>query len=305
MVDSLGIIGMGWVGSSVAISILQRGLCRRLLLNDVRPGIAEGEAMDLNHGSSFFPTASVAAVSIKEMRSCSAIVITAGRNGGPDESRLDLLNTNIGIARQIAQELEGFRGMLIIVANPVDILTYYYQQFSGLPPHQVIGTGTMLDTSRLRELVGRKINVDPKSVHAQVVGEHGDSEVVLWSSATVGGISLSRWQGWSPDFETEIAEQVKTAAYEIIRRKGATNHAIGLVTATLLMWIIRGERRVITVSTVLDGVAGLNQVALSLPSLVGINGVEKVLEVQMNQHEEEMLQRSAQILQKYIEQTKS
>lgn len=302
MVDSIGIIGMGWVGSSVAISILQRGLCRKLLLNDAKYAIAEGEAMDFNHGSSFLPTALVKAAPIAEMLSCSAIVITAGRNGKPGESRLDLLASNIQIAKSISEALQGYQGMLIILANPVDVLTYFYQQFTGLPAHRVIGTGTMLDTSRLRELIGRKINVDPKSVHAQVIGEHGDSESVLWSSAHIGGIPLRKWKTWSREFELVISEQVRTAAYEIIQRKGATNHAIGLVTATLLMWIVRGERRVITVSTVMDGVHGISDVALSLPSLVSANGVEQVLEVPMDTEERDQLYRSAEVLKKSIAQ---
>ncbi len=301
--NAIGIIGMGWVGASVAISILQRGLCRELLLNDIRPGLAEGEAMDFNHGSSFYPAATVKAANISDMMHCRAIVITAGRGGKPEETRLDLLNDNIRIAKSIADQLHGFEGILIILANPVDVLTYYYQKFSGLPAGRVIGTGTMLDTARLREITGRKLNVDPRSVHAQVVGEHGDSEVVLWSSATIGGTFLRNWNEWRPEYETEIADQVRTAAYEIIKRKGATNHAIGLVTATLLKWVLRGERRIINLATVMDGPFGLSDVALSLPSLVSDHGVEEVLEVGMSPEEKEKFLHSATVLKKAIAET--
>ena len=300
---SLGIIGLGWVGSSVAISVLHRGICQELLLNDARPGLAEGEAMDFNHGSSFFASTEVKAVDIEDMMHCHAIVITAGRGGSPTESRLDLLNDNIRIAKEISEQLSGFKGILIIVANPVDVLTYFYQKFTGLPVGRVIGTGTMLDTARLREMVGRYINVDPRSVHAKVIGEHGDSEVVLWSEADIGGTPLSQWKGWDTSYEEEIALKVKRAAYDIIQRKGATNHAIGLVTATLLKWILRGERRIITLSTVLNGPLGLSNIATSLPSLVSEYGVEEVLEVNMSKAEKAAFLHSAQVISDAIQGT--
>ncbi|MEQ8715822.1 MAG: L-lactate dehydrogenase [Cyclobacteriaceae bacterium] len=300
---SIGIIGLGWVGSSVAISVLHRGICQELLLNDARPGLAKGEAMDFNHGSSFFPSTNVKAVDIPEMMHCNAIVITAGRGGSPTESRLDLLNDNIKIARDISNQLAGYKGMLVIVANPVDILTYFYQKFTGLPSGRVIGTGTFLDTARLREMVGRRLNVDPRSVHAKVIGEHGDSEVVLWSEANIGGMSLREWKGWEQSYESEIAEKVKRAAYDIIKKKGATNHAIGLVTATLLKWILRGERRVITLSTALNGPFGLSDLAISLPSLVSENGVEEVLEVTMDESEKTAFLHSADVITKAIQGT--
>lgn len=300
-VNSLGIIGLGWVGSSTAISILQRGLCKELLLCDAKLGLAEGEAMDLNHGSSFYPTTTVKAAEISEMKECDAIVITAGRGGKPNESRLDLLNDNIRIAKNIASQLQGFQGILIIVANPVDVLTYFYQKFSRLPASRVIGTGTMLDTARLREVIGRKLDIDPRNIHAQVVGEHGDSETILWSSATIGGIKLNDWKGWKLEYQQEIAEEVKTAAYEIIKRKGATNHAIGLVTATLLKWILRGDKRIMNLSTVVSGPYDLEGVALSLPVLVSDQGVTEVLEIEMNPEEKEKFIKSANIIKAAIE----
>lgn len=291
---------MGWVGASVAISILHRGLCQQLLINDVNENVAEGEAMDLNHGSSFFPTASVVSCKIEDMLSCKAIVITAGRGGTSEESRLDLLRDNIRIAENISQKLKGFQGILVIVSNPVDVLTYYYQKFTGLPPGRVIGTGTMLDTARLRDVIGKKINVDPKSVHANVIAEHGDSEVILWSSASIGGLPLRQWYGWELEGEPEIMTKVRDAALEIIKRKGATNHAIGLVTATLLKWILRGERRVCNVATVLNGAYGLENVALSLPTLISEHGADRIVEVELSPEESEKLHQSATVLKKAI-----
>jgi L-lactate dehydrogenase len=299
--NKIGIIGMGWVGTSVAISILERGLCKQLLVSDVRNDIAEGEAMDLSHGSSFFHSAETKACDIKDMIDCDMIVITAGRGGTADESRLDLLKDNIRIARSISDSLKGFAGLLIVVANPVDVLTYYYQKFTGLPVERVIGTGTMLDTARLREVIGRKVAVDPKSIHANVIGEHGDSEVVLWSSATIGGLPLVQWQNWQEDYQSEIAKQVRTAAQEIIKRKGATNHAIGLVTATLLKWLLRGDRRVTTVSMVVNDYCGLNEVALSVPVLIGENGIERMVPLNMSEYENRQLVNSAEVLKKAIQ----
>lgn len=296
----IGIIGMGWVGSSVASSILHKGICKELLLNDVREGLAEGEAMDFNHGSSFYPTANIRSAEIEEMRSCHAIVITAGRGGRPGETRLELLEDNIGIAKTISEKLQGYEGILIIVSNPVDVLTHCYHKFSGLPASRVIGTGTMLDTARLRSITGTKLNLDPRSIHANVVGEHGDSEVVLWSRATIGGESLRNWDGWQPSLEASIAEEVRKAAQEIIKRKGATNHAIGLVTATLLKWILRGDRRIITLSTPITDKYGLSELAFSLPCLVSDKGVEKVLEISMDDQEKEGLMNSAEIIRKAI-----
>lgn len=292
---------MGWVGTSVAISILQRGICEELLLNDLKSEIAEGEAMDLNHGGSFYPSARVRATSIEEMVHCKAIVITAGRGSVPGETRLDLLRENVKIVQQISAQLKGFEGFLIVVTNPVDVLTYFYQMSTGLDPRRVIGTGTMLDTARLRAMIGNRLNVDPKSIHANVVGEHGDSEVVLWSGAHIGGVRLADWQDWNSEYEIEIADNVRTAAYQIIKLKGATNHAIGLVTATLLKWIFRGERRVVNLSSLISGPYGLSDVALSLPSLVSSSGIERILKVRMSDKESEKLLYSAEVIKKAIQ----
>lgn len=300
---SIGIIGLGWVGASTAISILHSGFCRELLLNDQRPGLAEGEAMDLNHGSSFYPTTDIRAAEIGEMMDCQAIVITAGRGGKPGETRLDLLNDNIRIASEIAHNLKGFQGLLIIVANPVDVLTYYYQKFSGLPASRVIGTGTMLDTARLRDIIGRKLSVDPRNIHAQVIGEHGDSEIIIWSSASIGNLKLRNWKAWKSSFESEIAEEVRRAAYEIIKRKGATNHAIGLVTASLLRSLLRGENRILNLSTVISGNYGLSDLAISLPCLISREGVSEVLEVDMSAEEKEGFLQSAEVIKKAIAST--
>lgn len=292
----VAIIGTGWVGASIAISTLHSGVADEVLLHDAREAVAEGEAMDLAHGALFYPSASVRTASIEEMLGADAVVVTAGRGGRPGESRLELLRENAAVIRGIGQQLAGCRGTIVVVSNPVDVLTQVMTQVTGLPPARVVGTGTLLDTARLRHVIGGRLDMDPHSIHAQVVGEHGDSEVVLWSSASVGGVRLADWHGWGTDWQPAIDREVRTAAYEIIRRKGATNHAIGLVTASLLRSLLRGERRVLTVSRVQEGTCGLRDVALSLPAIVGRDGATEVLEPAMTPDERDALVRSADIL---------
>jgi L-lactate dehydrogenase len=298
---SVGVVGTGWVGSSVAISVLHAGFASELLLADLRHEVAEGEAMDLSHGAAFYTTASVRAVDIGDMLDTDALVIAAGRGGKPGESRLDLLRENAATLRALAERLTDYRGLVVVVTNPVDVLTYVVATNSGLPCERVIGTGTMLDTARLRQVLGHTLRIDPHSVHAQVVGEHGDSEVVLWSSAHVGGTPLREWAGWSAEREGPIATEVRTAAYEIIKRKGATNHAIGLTTAALLRSALRGERRVLTVSRVQTGALGLKDVALSLPTVVDVDGAVDVIAAKMDAGEHAALERSADVLRGAIE----
>lgn len=298
----IGIVGMGWVGSSVAASVLHRGLASELLLNDIRTEIAEGEAMDLEHGSLFYPSdARVRAASVEEMAAgADAVVLAAGRGGGAEESRLDLLKDNAAMARDVGGRLTGFGGVVVVVSNPVDVLTQLVAVASSLPPSRVIGTGTLLDTARLRHELAEELRLHPASIHAQVVGEHGDSEVCLWSSAHIAGRSLREWPGWTTEKERTIGERVREAAYEIIRRKGATNHAIGAVTAALLAATLGDDRRVLTVSTVQQGALGLRDVALSLPSVVGAGGVESVLEPDLDDLERGHIERSADVIREAL-----
>lgn len=293
---SVGILGTGWVGSSVAISVLQSGFATELLLADLHPELAEGEALDLAQGAPFYPSASVHAVTRDGLLESDALVIAAGRNGSPTQSRLELLMDSAAIVREIGASLRGYRGIVVVVTNPVDVLTQLLAESSGLPPERVIGTGTMLDTARLRQMIGEEINIDPRSVHAQVVGEHGDSEVVLWSSAHVGGVPLRQWPGWKQEREPVLAELVRRAGFEIIKRKGATNHAIGLVTARLLRGLLRGERRVETVSRVHGGQQGRADVSFSLPTVLDVTGAVEVITPVMTDIERDALERSADVL---------
>lgn len=299
----VAIIGIGWVGASVAISTLHAGVADELLLTDARADVAEGEALDLAQGAAYYPSATVRTARIEEMVDADVIVVAAGRGGKPGQSRLELLQGNASLITDLGRQLAGCHGTVLMVSNPVDVLTRVMQRASGLPPARVLGTGTVLDTTRLRQMLGLELNVDPRSVHAQVVGEHGDSEVVLWSQASAGGVPLRDWPGWSAAREEAIAHQVRRAAYEIIARKGATNHAIGLVTANVLRALLRDERRVLTVSRVHQGTLGsgdrqlpLDGVALSLPAIVGAGGATEVLMPALEPDELAALQHSAQVL---------
>lgn len=296
MKRQVGIIGTGWVGASVAISTLHQGVVDELLVHDVRREVAEGEAMDLAHGGSFYPSASVRTASPEEMTAAAVVVVTAGRGGKPDEPRLNLLRDNVALTRDLGRTLRGCRGIVVMVSNPVDVLTKVMMDASGLPAERVLGTGTVLDTARLRQVLARELRIAPRSVHAHVVGEHGDSEVVLWSAAWAGATRLRQCPGWRQDREPVLAEEVRRAAYEIIRRKGATNHAIGLVTADLVRCLIRDERRVLTVSRVQEGAAGIRDISLSLPAIVGSGGAVDVMEPEMDSRERAALEHSAAVL---------
>jgi L-lactate dehydrogenase len=258
--------------------------------------VAEGEAMDLSHGAMFYPACTVRAADLAEMRQADVVVVAAGRHSKANESRLDLLRDNARLVAEIGRTLVGFDGTVVLVTNPVDVLTQVMAEASGLPPERVLGTGTLLDTARLRQMLGIQLALSTASIHAQVIGEHGDSEVVLWSGARVGGVPLRHWPGWLRCDEARIAVDVKRAAYEVIQRKGATNHAIGLVTANLLRSMLRDERRVLTVARLQQGAMGLQDVAMSLPTIVGRNGGSTVVEPEMDDVEREALQHSADVL---------
>jgi L-lactate dehydrogenase len=298
--NRIAIIGTGWVGTRMAVSCLQAGVADELGLHDARSAVAEGEAMDLSHGAMFYPPCTVRTADLAELRQADVGVVAAGRGGKANESQLDLLRNNARLVAEIGRSLAGFGGTVVLVTNPVDVLTQLMAEASGLPPERVLGTGTMLDTARLRQMLGTTPHLDTASIHAQVIGEHGDSEVLLWSGARLGCVPLRDWPGWLRSDEARIAVDVKRAAYDVIHSKGATTHAIGLVTAHLLRGMLRDERRVLTVSRLQQGALGLHGVALSLPTVVGRHGGSTVLEPAMDEAEREALLHSADLLRQAI-----
>lgn len=271
------------------MATLHAGVALRVLVHDTRAEIAEGEALDLAHGAPFYPHADVRAVPFEDLLGADVIVVAAGRGGAQgraNESRLQLLRDNAAIAHDVGTHLRKYKGVVVNVTNPVDVFTQVVLESSGLSPEKVIGTGTTLDTARLRHTVARVIGVDARSIHANVIGEHGDSEVALFSSATVGGARLRARPDWMKSNEPRIGEEVRRAAYEIIKRKGATNHAIGLATADILRCILRGERRVLTVSRLHA------DVVYSLPCIVDHAGAVDVISPEMDEAEHKALEKS-------------
>ena len=295
--------GAGAVGATAAYALMISGLAAEIVLIDVNERRVEGEAMDLAHGAPFVRPVVIRSGTYADCRDAQVVVITAGASQKPGETRLDLVNRNIeifrGIIPQIAQAAPD--SILLVVANPVDILTYATWRFSGFPPGRVVGSGTVLDTARLRTLIGQQLRVDPRGVHAYVIGEHGDSEVVVWSRATVASMSIGdfcaqRGASCGDDIQREIAAQVRRAAYEIIDRKGATYYAIGLGVRHIVEAILRDQDSVLTVSTLMTGQLGVSDICLSLPSILDRNGLDCVLVPDLSEDEEAAFQRSARVL---------
>lgn len=284
------VVGCGFVGASIAFMLMQKGLFTELALVDANQAKAEGEAMDLSHGLPYTASMDIYAGSYADLSDCALIILAAGANQKPGESRLDLIEKNVAILRTILPQITNFEGILMIVTNPVDILTYEAQRISGYPARRVIGSGTVLDTARLKYQLSRRLDVDSRSIHAIIIGEHGDSELAVWSAANVSGIDLEhfcRLRGVENHalVMERIYEAVRDSAYEIIRRKGATYYGIAMAVARIAECIVKDERAVLPVSTVLDGQYGLRDLALSIPSVVGKDGVERVLEIPLNSQE--------------------
>lgn len=308
----VGIIGCGFVGATIAFALMQRGLFSEMVLLDVNRSKAEGEAMDLSHGLPYTSPMEIYAGDYRDLQDCALIIITAGANQKPGETRLDLTRKNLQILRSILPRITAtaFSGIMLIVSNPVDILTYEAKRISGYPDNRVIGSGTVLDTGRLKYLLSRRLLVDSRSVHAFIIGEHGDSELPVWSSANISGIDLNHFcelRGME-NYETalrQIYEDVRDSAYTIIENKTATYYGIAMTVARIAACIIRDERTVLPVSTILHGEYGLEGLALSIPSIIGKNGVETVLEIPLDDTESEALISSATQLMEVIKDLES
>ncbi len=306
-VRKCAMIGCGFVGAASAFSLMQSGLFSELVLLDANRDRAEGEAMDLSHGVPFARPMEIYAGDYDDIADCGLIVITAGANQKDGETRLDLVNKNVGIFRQIIPEIKkrGCEGILLIVSNPVDILTYAALKLSGFPAGRVIGSGTVLDTARLKYLLGRRLNVDSRSVHAYIIGEHGDSELAVWSSANVSGVELHRFCEMCGYYEHEkntqgLYENVRKSAYEIIKKKGATYYGIAMAVRRIAECIMRDEHSILPVSSLVEEHYGLNGICMGIPAIVGSAGVEKVVDIGLSGEEQLKLLRSAEALQKVL-----
>lgn len=294
------IIGCGNVGASIAFRFLQQGLFNHLVLLDANQDKAEGEAMDLRDGLPYGAAMEINAGTYDDITDCSLIVITAGANQKPGETRLDLIGRNTEILRSVLKEItaRNFGGILLIVSNPVDVLTYTAWKLSGYPRERVIGSGTVLDTGRLKQLLGAELQVDSRNIHAFIIGEHGDSELAVWSEANVSGLDLEdfcriRGQSLSQEDRERLYREVRDSAYQIIQRKGATYYGIAMAVGRIAASIVKDEHAVLPVSVVLEGQYGLRGLALSLPSIVSRNGLQEILEIPLNHEEQKALEASA------------
>ncbi len=299
----VAIVGAGAVGSTFAFSLLLSGLAAEILLVDANARKAEGEAMDLQHAVPFAKTARVWSGPIEECEGAAITVIAAGAAQKPGETRIDLLRKNAAIFRQIVPAVAAANpgGIIVVATNPVDILSYLTWRISGLPAARVIGSGTILDTGRFRALLAEHYGVDPRSVHAYIAGEHGDSEVPVWSSANIAGMPLTDFaqangMGHDPAALLRIFESTRDAAYHIIERKGATYYAVAAGVVRIVEAILRDQSTVLSVSSLISDYYGIDDVYLSVPAVVGRGGIERTLRLALSAEEASGLRRSAEVL---------
>lgn len=304
----MAIVGVGLVGSTYAYALLLSGLAAEIALIDVNHERAEGEAMDLNHTVPFAHPTRIYSGDYADCEGAAITVIAAGTNQKPGETRLDLVRRNASIFGQIVPRVAGANpeGIIVVATNPVDVLTSVTLKLAGFPSHRVFGSGTILDTARFRYMLSEHLGVDPRSVHAYIIGEHGDSEVAAWSMTHMAGMPIEQYcadckkcDGWAK-VKDEIAEAVRNSAYHIIGYKGATWFAVGLALTHIAAAILRNQNSVLTVSAVLDGEYGLSGLSLGVPCLVSQKGIERILEAKLSPDEQKALARSAKVLRELI-----
>lgn len=303
----LAVVGAGAVGATMAYAALMRGSARTVALHDVNRAKVEAEALDLRHGIQFVPEAEVlGSDDIQVCADADVVVVTAGAKQRSGQSRVDLAGSTIGLMETLLPPLVEVapNAVYLMVTNPVDVVTYASLKISGLPPRQLFGSGTVLDSSRLRYLVGEHCGVAVQNVHAYIAGEHGDTEIPLWDSASIGGVPLLEWNRMSSHgpltqaARTQIAHEVVESAYRVIEGKGATNYAVGLASTRIIEAVINDEHSVLPVSSLLDDFYGITDVCLSVPSVVGREGVTEQLQVPLADEEYDGLKRSAEAIRK-------
>lgn len=304
----IAIIGCGFVGSACAFALMQSGLFSEMVLIDSNEERAEGEALDISHGLPFSKPMQIYSGTYDDITDAGIIAITAGAGQKPGESRLELVHKNVEIFKSIIPEISkrNYKGILLIVSNPVDIMTYTALKLSGLPSNQVFGSGTVLDTARLKYLLGEHLGVDARSVHAFILGEHGDSEIAAFSSANVSGIELKKFCDFAcktdkhEEAMKEIAEDVKLSAYEIIKKKGATYYGIAMSVRRICEAIILDQKSILPISCLQNGKNGIENVVLSMPMIVGKHGAERSVEISLSEEEKRAIKSSADMLKGII-----
>ncbi len=301
------IVGCGFVGSASAFALMECGLFSEMVLIDADRNRAEGEALDISHGLPFSKPMQIYAGDYSDISDAAVVIVTAGAGQKPGETRLDLVKKNVSIFRSVIPQIARYNkdGILLIVANPVDILTYAAAKLSGFPENRVFGSGTVLDTARLKYLLGGHLGVDSRSIHAFIIGEHGDSEIAAWSSANVSGVPIHDFCEMRGHFEhekamIEIAENVKNSAYEIIEKKKATYYGIAMSVKRICEAIVRDEKSILPVSSI-QNTGEISGVALSMPTIVGKHGVEGAVPIRLDDKEKAALKESADTLRAVIE----
>lgn len=306
-VSRVALVGSGYVGASYAYAVLNQGIASELVIIDVNKKKAEGDAMDLNHGLPFGSPMKIWAGDYNDCSSADIVVITAGANQAPGETRLDLVEKNANIFRSIINEVmrSGFNGIFLVATNPVDVLTYATWKYSGMPAHRVIGSGTILDTARFRYSLGQAYQVNPHNIHAYIMGEHGDTEFPVWSHADIGRVPIKELiQAKKGPTQAELDEMflhVRDAAYHIIERKGATYYGIAMGLARLTKAILNNENSILTISALLRGEYGLSDIYIGVPAIVNRNGIREVVELKLDEEEYKQLHHSAGVLRKAME----
>jgi L-lactate dehydrogenase len=302
-VNRVALIGTGFVGSSYAFALLNQGVTEELVLIDLSKEKSEGDAMDLNHGMSFAPSPTkIWFGSYEDCKDADLVVITAGAGQKPGETRLDLVEKNTRIFKGIIDQItaSGFDGIYLVATNPVDILSYAVWKFSGIPRERVIGSGTILDTARFRFLLGEYFQIDSRNVHAYIIGEHGDTELPLWSHADIAGRQISDWMNTSDKYNqedlNEIFTNVRDAAYHIIKRKGATYYGIAMGLVRLTKAILQNENSVHTVSAYLNGEYGHQDVYVGVPAIVNRSGIRGIIQLELSEVEKKKFDHSVNIL---------
>jgi L-lactate dehydrogenase len=301
--------GGGLVGSMTAYALQCGGVVSSICLVDANKDMALGQATDLLHGASLVADQRISAGDMAEAAASDMIVITAGLRRKPDESRLDLINRNVDLFLGLLDQLKtaglNEKSYMVVVSNPVDVLTYLAVQRSGLPWQRVIGLGTQLDTARFRSYLARRLKVPATQVQALILGEHGDSMVALWSSATVAGLPMEQWPGFGPGVQREVFEETKTAGATVIKLKGGSGFAVGLSIREVVHALALDSRRVLPVSTLQQGLYGVRDVCLSVPTVVGCGGVREQVELPLTAKERLGIQQSARVLRETIDQVEA
>ena len=301
--SKVAIIGAGFVGSTAAYALLMDGAASEIALIDINKEKAEGEAMDLQHGMQFKPDAKISFGSdYKLCQDAEIVVICAGAHQKPGEARLDLVKKNSAILKDMIPKITRHNKdcILLVVANPLDVLTYLALKYSKFSKNKVFGSGTILDTARFRYLLGEYFDVSPDSVHAYIMGEHGDSSFPVWSTANIAGVNLHQFKGYSKKAMNKIAYETKNAAYEVIAKKGATYYAIGLGVARIVRAVLSDKNMVLVLSTYLKNYHGVSDVCLSVPCVVNRNGIKKQIVMPLNPLEKKQLRKSASVIKGII-----